>query len=323
MKKILTYLFVFCLIGEVAIRLDKTFAVLEENRIVKISSDIEKTEELRLLENGKIDSKSTDNLKIMVLGDSYIHGGGISFKDNFSQQLKSLFKQNKHNYKNVWVLDVSRPSSNTLDNNLTYFEYVEKFNPDIVILGYNFNDIEGTLAKTKNLPENTLKKSLHGKGSQSFISKVYSIVKKSELIGFIMSKSHRSLNSIGIVIPGSKFDENLKIYYKNKLAWKQSKELITEIIDDSQKRSSKIIIYKFQEMSMNQEIMQKAYNTINSFFKNNQSNNTIFIDGDEVFSSENYKEYRLSKYDGHPNEKAHLKMANKIYSVINDKILKD
>ena len=83
----------------------------------------------------------------MVLGDSYIHGGGIEFENNFSQQLKKMFSNETLGFDKVWVLDVSKSSANNLDNNMIYFQFVEKFKPDIVILGYNYNDIEGDLDK--------------------------------------------------------------------------------------------------------------------------------------------------------------------------------
>jgi len=145
LKNIFLYLFIFILIGELMIRFDESFMIMEENRIVKISTDIELTPEYQLLRNDSLTIDQND-LRIMVIGDSYIHGGGIEFKDNFSQQLKKLLKSTNLN-NNIWVLDVSKSSSNNLDNHTTYFQFKNKFKPNIVILGYNINDVDGNLDK--------------------------------------------------------------------------------------------------------------------------------------------------------------------------------
>lgn len=295
------------------IRFDQYFTVLEENRIVKIDTDIELTEEYNLLKDNNFNISKND-LRIMVIGDSYIHGGGINFEDNFSQQLKKKLRaQELLSFKNIWVLDVSKPSSNTLDNNLTFFEYKDSFKPNILIFGYNFNDIEGNLNKdVQNLSEIKFNGE---ENDQSFISKLYSIVKKSRLIGFTMNKTHRWFNSYDIVFPGSKFDENLKTYTENRIPWKKSKKLLDEIIETSESDNIKLLVYKFQDMSINPSIMSDANNIINNYFKE-YTNKITFIDGNDIFKSEDFKKYQLSRYDGHPNEKAHLKMANEISDVI-------
>lgn len=312
MKKVLLYILTFIIIGEIMIRFDKHYTIFEENRVVKMPTNIKITDEYKLLKQNKLPNNN-EILKIMVVGDSYIHGGGIEFKDNFSQQLKKLFKDK---LQEVLILDISKPSSNSLDNNLTYFKYVNDFNPNIIIWGYNMNDIEGNLQKKNNL-DKTNKIKIQGSVDKNFISKVYTTVKKSEFIGYSMSKLHRKLNSYGYLIPGSKFDLNMKSYYENKKNWVQSKNLIKEVLKDIENKSSKLILYKFQDMSINPLLTKKANTTIDSFFNNQNSKNLIYVNGNDYFKEDNYEDYRLSKYDGHPNEKAHKKMAQIIFNIIN------
>ena len=278
---------------------------------------IENTEEYELLEANQLPINE-DDVRIMVIGDSYIHGGGINFSDNLSQQLKKMFKEHPKTdrFNDVGVLDVSKPSANNLDNNLTYFKYVDNFKPTIVILGYNINDIEGNLDKN----EDTLKKGVtFGKSAPSAISRLYSIVKQSKLVGLTMNKTHRWFNSLGIIIPGSKFDENMKIYYQDKAPWIKSKSLLAEIVTSAEKDSVSLIVYKFQDMSVNPKIMVEANTVINEYFEAKPG--VTFINGNDIFDSKDFKQYQLSKYDGHPNEKAHLKMASEVYRTINEELL--
>ena len=93
-KKIIIYLIIFGSIGELMTYVDFKFNILAENRVVKIATDIDVTPEFEMIKNNKIDFNA-NNLRIMVIGDSYIHGGGIAFKDNVSHQLKNIFKTSK------------------------------------------------------------------------------------------------------------------------------------------------------------------------------------------------------------------------------------
>lgn len=316
MKKVFIYVIIFIITGEIMIRLDKGYTPLEENRIVKIATDIELTPEYNMIKNNEF-IFNDDDLRIMVIGDSYIHGGGISFEDNFSQQLKKNFKNIYSN--KTWVLDVSKSNSNNLDNNQTYFTFVDKFKPNIVILGYNLNDIQGELDKqyieSSNI-DNFKQTRASGGTTKSTIGKIYKIIKTSYFVGYVMNKTHKKLNNYGIIFPNSKFDINMKSYYQDREIWKKSKLLLTEIINDANRKNIRLIIYKFTEMSDYPQLFEKANKTIGSFFNGFPS--VIYINGNDYFKSEEAKNYRLSKYDGHPNEKAHKKMAIDVFNIISE-----
>ena len=305
MKRIVTFAIIFVVIGEIFIRLDMLIKPLEGNKIVKITTKLEETREYNLVKTHNVDF-SKDVLRIMVLGDSYIHGGGIKFKDNVSQKLKSmLIKEKSFQYKEVLVLDVSRSSSNSLDNNLTYFSFIDQFKPQIVILGYNINDTEGNLNKLMDeMPSDSKEKD-----RQFSVSKIYKIAYKSEFIRFWLHGAHNKLKANGFVIPQTSFDLNLKNYYQDRAAWRQSKVLLKEMIEHSCANNIKLIVYKFPEMNLinHMHLFDEADQAIETFFSGFPS--LVFIDGNKDFANEPSSEYVLSKYDGHPNEKAHEKVA--------------
>ena len=318
MKKIFIYLSVFLLIGEAMIRFDESITPFVENRVVKISTDIELTPEYTMVKNDDFIFNDND-LRIMVIGDSYIHGGGINFEDNFSQQLKKMFEALESKSNKIWILDVSKSSSNNLDNNQTYFYFKDKFRPNIVILGYNLNDIEGELNKQNNEVSNINKfkqVKASGKETKSTIGKIYNIIQTSHLIHYIISKAHRKLNQYGIIIPNSKFDVNMKSYYQNEEIWQKSKILLREVIDDARKNEIKLIVYKFPEINLLEypQLFSKANESIKVFF--NKYPSVIYMDGGELFKGEESEKYILSKYDGHPNAKAHKKMATDVFNII-------
>jgi hypothetical protein len=315
-KKNFITIFIFILSGELLIRFDESFRIMEASRVIKIETSMAITPEFELLKNYRINTVD-HNYRIMVLGDSYIHGGGIELKDNFSQQLKILLKAGNYKYEEVYVLDVSKPSSNNFDNIQTYHQFSGKFKPQVLILGYNYNDILGNLDKEivmtqidsfKNVQTSTQEK-------QTFIKKVYDILYQSKFINFVLHNLHDEMKAHGIVMAKSSFGLMLSDYQKNNENWMKSKQLLTGMITDAKKNGVQVYVLKFPEINLLSypELFSAADTAISGFFNNMDIH---FIDGAEIFKGEKTEDNILSKYDGHPNERAHHIMADYVYKMI-------
>lgn len=316
-RKIILALILFVVTGEIMLSIDKTFSPMEENRIVKIPTDIEKTPEYNMLISKSLPLDDS-NQRIMVIGDSYIHGGGIEFHQNFSQQLKKLYEADSLSNQKTWVLDVSKSSSNNLDNYMSYFQFAEDYKPDIVIVGYNLNDIEGNLEISKvetSSHDQFNDREVAGKASVSGIKQLYKVIQTSKVLHFILRRSHRTLNNYGIIFPNSKFDQLMKSYYLDKDNWKQSKALIDEIANHAEENDIKLVYYKFADLSKYPQLFTEANTAIKSYFTSKDE--IIYLDGNNHFDNSLSNSYRISKYDGHPNEAAHKKMAKYVYDYLN------
>ncbi|MBC7536774.1 MAG: SGNH/GDSL hydrolase family protein [Ferruginibacter sp.] len=316
-KKIIFSILIFVVAGELLIRFDEAFEFMSESRVVKIETSLKITPEYDMVKNNSINVEG-NNFRLMVLGDSYIHGGGIEFKDNFSQQLKILLNKANSKFDEVYVLDVSKPSSNNFDNSQTYFQFVDKFKPNVVVLGYNYNDVMGELDKERTLAGidsfSDIKASSAEK--ESFIKKVYNIVYQSRFVFYVLHNLHDELKAHGYIVPNSSFDLNLKSYYLNRANWIKSQALLQELIADTEKKNIQLMVLKFPEINLLEYpgIFTKADTSINNFFARNPS--VDYIDGTALFNGEKSKDNILSRYDGHPNEKAHKKMAREVFNEI-------
>jgi hypothetical protein len=310
---------IFLLVGELFVRFDKETKIFEKDDVVKISTKTGINEELELLNKKKV-PLSDSVLRIMVLGDSYIYGGGIDLNKNFSHQLKTLLlKSNVLPNKEIHVLDVSRPSNNNLDNYNTYFKYVNEFKPQVVILGYNLNDIKDNLEKdaadtmidkkTDFLPVKSVEK-------KNLLQKTYNFFWKSELLSFLSKNFYNYLKSLGIIIPNTGFDEKLSAYVLNKPSWVKSKKLLSEVFIDANKSNIKFILLLMPEIDLleHPKIFYSADTVFSHFL--NPFQNLIFVNGRDIFKNQSSKEFCLSKYDGHPNEEGHLVMARYISKVV-------
>jgi hypothetical protein len=323
-KKIFFCSLLFMAMGELMIRFDETFKFLDATHVVKVATELNITPEYSLIKNNAI-NLSGNNFRIMVLGDSYIHGAGIEFKDNFSQQLKLMLQKSNSKFDDVYVLDLSKPSSNSFDNDQAYLQFADKFKPNVVILGYNYNDVDGDLEKQKGQQniDSFAKANFTSKEneSQSFAKKIYNIIYQSSFVHYALTNLNTQLKAYGIVLPYSEFSVKMNAYSINNETWKKSKVILQELIEETRKKNTQLIVLKFPEINLIEYpgLFTKADDTIKGFFTAFPS--VIYINGSDIFKGESSKEYILSKYDGHPNEKAHKKLAENIFSLINKTFL--
>jgi hypothetical protein len=319
---------VFMAIGEIIVRLDAAFMFFQSSRIVRFESGIRHSTELTLIENGVFSVLKKD-LRVMVLGDSMIQGLGIEPEKIFSQQLKLMLGSEMENrYSNIYVLDVSCGGNNTLRNKLTYFAYVDRFKPRIVILCYNYDDVYGDQNGKQN-NEKTVPEELDttgtGKrqslmqpvpGTKSPISNSVTLLYNSKLLEFTLIKLNMELKLRGIILPGSEFYHLVNIAYSPEFyGWEKSKNHLIDIMQDCKKRGIKLIVFTMPKLNMlsNYQVFNKIEKEVSSFIKRNA---TIYVNGVTPFLGFNSDDYAISRYDAHPNYKAHNIMAKYVCKII-------
>ena len=316
LKLVLTIL-LFLLAGELVIRIDKNFNIFGHDTVVQIKEEIRESDEMTLLKNNSLVFNDQD-LRILVLGDSYIFGAEVDYNQNFTHQLKRmLLSENLGQYKTVYTLDVSRPSNNSLDNYNAYFSFVNRFKPQIVILGYNINDL---IDSVKSIESLSVKNSVELPGKvhekTSTISRIYNILYVSDLLQFTLHNTNKFLKSKGIIIPNSEFDQEISAYYKNKPDWLYSKEILTRMILDSKAVNSEFIVLLLPQIDLvkYRKIFSRTDNVIKEFFQ--QFSNVRFLNLRDSIDVNKAAGYVISRYDEHPNEKGHQFMAETVNRLI-------
>lgn len=305
------FILIFLLVGEVLVRIDQSFDVLNEKPKVAIAFQ---ESVLKKQLDTNVFTLKEDQIRIMVLGDSFFFGAGIHPKFKISnvikEKLESFFNQE------VLVLDLSRPSNNTLDNYTFFRHYSEIFKPNYVILGYNFNDILGdlTLEKSQLKLENktniqpnlvTIKKD---NSLKALSKKIYNT---SELTRFLSKKIQKELKLRGYVLPfGEFYSLTHSFYAENGKRWQESAKIFDNMIAQCQKNNINFLIYNLPEFNLlkNKDLFVNVNSTINGYFKDKEG--IIFINDISDFKDED--NYMISKYDGHPNKKAHEVISKRI-----------
>ena len=84
--------------------------------------------------------KPTGTIRIAILGDSFVYGEGENDYNTLSWHLERLLNKN-YPPNRFEVLNAGRFGWSICNELEFYKDYVKKFNPDIVILAYSWNDI--------------------------------------------------------------------------------------------------------------------------------------------------------------------------------------
>lgn len=319
LKRVFIGVLLFIIIGEVMMRFDEQFELLQENHVVKALTEIATTPEFTMLKDNSLVIDSAD-LRVMVLGDSYISGAGLEPKDNFCHQLKGILKANNLRFNNVYVFDASVPKNNNLDNNESYFAYVDKFKPDVIILGYNYNDLMENLNR-KDIPGDNDKPAEKVRSSEekkNMMRRVIEFVFKSKFARYLHANLYTQFKAQGIIFPNSEFDVMMKSYSANSERWSKSKMLLKEWLDDARKRDIEIIVLQCPQTDLMgyRSLFTQADSTIKNFFES--SPKVKYRSVVDFFKGEDLSKYILSKYDGHSNAKAHKRIAEQAYLLIRE-----
>jgi hypothetical protein len=304
------YTCLFFLVGELIIRIDLEYDILN-NSPYKIEVKIEESELRNKIEKGNF-IPNPNQIRILVIGDSYINGGGIPIEKRFSKRLSNLLKEE------TLILDISRPSNSTLDNYNSFMFYQEKFQPQFVFWAYNFNDILYSIPpinsskKTEIIPPKRVSKKKIG--LKKYVSQLYSF---SELTRYVSSKIQKQLKFQGIVVPiGEFYQLTQKTYLETNKNWIDTKKKLNTVSQICKTNQSKFILYKMPEFNLLNH--SNLFHSLDEKFVNyiNSNKNITYYNGINDFENENGDKFMLSKYDGHPNELAHFRIAKKIAEYI-------
>jgi len=323
-RKIFLFCFVFLIVGEAIVRFDMYFDIFNRNAEAIIHVKMAVSELRTRVENGNFKT-TPDQFRVLVLGDSYIYGSLIDQEKKFSKQLQKNLESHNLNGKKAIVLDVSRPNNNTSDNFDFLKYYNDLFQPHVVFWAYHFNDIQDLRPMEETIDEQEIKAydEAAKRKTTTLKSILKGIYKTSQLIRFLSSSLQRELKMQGIVIPtGDFYALTQNTYQTGNANWELTKRIFEETIRMCQTENIELIVYKLPIFNLlnNNKLFAKPDKALTDFFTEQE---VRYLYGYDDFDDlENAEKYRVSKYDGHPNANAHMKMADRAKQEIS-KILTD
>ena len=330
-KTIILKILVFLLVGEAVVRFDQATLFFSGSRDQAIKNTRKSTPELRSIENGQFNPDSSQ-LRILLLGDSKLYGLGVNRDSTFSAQLKrNLLNQHITGFDSVLVLDVTLPGGNTYTNKHDFLQYDKDFKPQVLILGYNYNDVygnQGDEPKTVNTSDisdqdtssqdqNRKKSRAHaGKKTDDPFLEAAKLARKaialSKMLDFVLVNLNMELKLAGIVLPGTEFHYLIsKSHDPSFSGWQKSRKHLKDIAEICRERDIFLLVYitPSLEMLSNYQVYHGVKNALSGFCI---KNDIICLDAIDGFLGRRSQDYAISRYDGHPNEAAHRIMAEQV-----------
>ena len=321
--KIVSMIISFVFLGEFFLKINENYNLLTLKRRLKIDSNKDFYQNYKLNKN-KIDSlnnnQNLNTFRIMILGDSRLLGFGLEKKYRFKNKLKNYLI----NDTNCEIFDYSGLSFNIFNNYVTFNKYFESIKPDIVILGWNYDDLLGNpsdnysnyLKKNHSIFESIYKPTTI-ENEKNLISKIKFYYDTSPFLAFFKATIIHYTHKFGFSIPFGEYNRIINhLYYNNNKDWESAKKMISNIVKSINKTNSKLIILKIPDFDI---LERKHFNNIDLILKKDFESykEIIYIDSKNYFLNDYQKTLSISKYDGHPNAFTIDKISKNISNIIN------
>jgi hypothetical protein len=231
--------------------------------------------------------------KVMVVGDSFVAGSGISNPDDrFSNQLGQLLGND------YVVLNVGSPGWDTIDEVKAIIQYPHK--PDILILSYYINDIEG-IAYERGAQRPQIR--------QDPPAWLLPLVDNSYAINFLYWRLIRLGPQKWADIYWN--DWLKRISEDPEIRWQHRQELLT-IAEGAAAEQIPFFVIVFPNLAAVEESQFMTQPVIDLF----QEHDVPVLDVSNLLSGREPATTMVNAVDSHPNEAINLEVAEHLYQMI-------
>jgi len=264
-----------------------TGIILEgENRIYEKDGVVYKTNSLGIREKEISQVKSSNAIRILALGDSYIWGEGLQENELITKKLEN--RLDSIYIQPIEVINAGIGAYNTRDEYYQLVRLYPVYNPDIVILFFFTNDL---------LPKDSSGESLSWKAKTNLFLR-----ENSKFYAFFYYLVKSSLNSYistpKFILPDEYFD-----FSELNLGWVRFKKYFTEIKNFCQRENMKLIfvlIPTLTNLDLNYPYSELKENVSKYVIENK----VYYFDFYDIFSPYKPIDLWVSKENTHWNDKA-------------------
>lgn len=315
----------FFAVGEAVVRIDKKFKIFDASQFLVMESSMLENETIK---DFGIDfqNQGTATRRIMLIGDSWINGRFLPPDSTFAKRFER--KMNSGNDTNkVDILNLSKPGSNTGQNAKIFFEYADKYKPTDLLWFYSYTDVylvpefisefeemENDFSFTRNV--NAIPDSSEEEIKKSTINSIKkNLYQKIQIIPFITSSIARELRLLGIEVPGSGgYYLRHFMYDENNKNWQYTLAVLDHIHKYCKENQidMKIVINVDMTVVENLNVYKELDDYLLATFSE-MGIGTIYLQPYFTKIRATRDEYARSRYDGHPNSRAHSKVTEFIF----------
>jgi lysophospholipase L1-like esterase len=229
--------------------------------------------------------RTPDTLRILMLGDSFTEGWGVSLADTFVKRVERLFAKDGTKAE---VINTGVGNWNTIQEVEYFLTEGFKYRPDIVVLNFTFNDAEP-------VPPD--------KPPGFFMRHCYSCVFLIGRIDTLMREISERRNWV---------DYYLGLYDHGKAAgWLAAKAYLQKLADYCKSHGIRLLVANFPELH---DVKHYRFQEITDLVKQAaDQNNVAFIDLLDSVKNEDSSSLWVTPPDPHPNSLADKLFADALY----------
>jgi hypothetical protein len=262
-------------------------------------------------------NKPEDIFRIIVLGDSFTFGHGVSDDETYPNQLEILLNQPTQSVK-YEVLNFAVDDYNAQQEFALLRTKGFAYNPDMIVIGFYYNDIE-----VKNLnPDQTKNGELKDVKQKNRLSWYFNYLRQSSyFIKFLSPRINALLRMMGVKSFGTSGRLNDFLSKENIPGWRECQKILLEIKKETQQRDIKLVIVLLVDalrLDKNYPFRQ-THKVVKDFLQNN---GIPVVDLLDKLDGKDLSGYRVSLLDAHPNPEVHKLYAEEIFkSLIENNLL--
>lgn len=231
--------------------------------------------------------KPNNTTRILVLGDSVTAGWGVDYENTYPKLLESLLSD--HYQIKFEVINAGVGNYNSAFELAALKKFI-KLEPDVIVLGFYFNDIE----------------------SIPYSSKLsYSIKSKFYLYAFLFDK-FLDLKLRGVT--AKSYKAYYGALYNDIIHRGETRKAITEMIDIATSNSTQFVLVNIPELHE----AKFAQSEVQAFLLDivNESPEIMYIDLADFFDDYTVASLMVSKVDPHPNAEGHGIIAEALFDIL-------
>lgn len=258
------------------------------------------------LRDKEYDLSDTESKRILLIGDSFTFGWGLAENAIFSTKLDSLLNESLGRY---IVINAGVPDWGTIQETEYAKDHFALFRPDIIILTFCGNDIEGD-QRYRNQLKNDFQGNIYfpGKTFLRVHSHLYRLLRR-KLSAFYAIISSKKRSDEGGNSSESFVDEQTG-YQITEPEWRQTADIIRQFNHECLAFNPKGVLIIQATAPWNQEIRKRLASLENG-------ENLFFVDLYEDTKNLTREERRLP-HDGHWPENIHTISAKRLFDKIRE-----
>jgi len=259
-------------------------------------------------------SKDAGIYRIVVLGDSMTFGPAVALDNIYPKALESFLNKNVSGStgKKIEVLNFSVPGYNTIQEYELLRTKAVYYDPDLVILGFFFNDVK----MRDSSPLESTEASKDACAYDGFVRFLSRVKQKSLFAQFALS--HLAVIARRAGLHRGYISSFRGAYAENNKSWHKCRSAILSIGDFAKSNNAKflVIVIPFLSDLNDYHPLKKEIEVVGDFLKKNRIKNVNLF---PYFYEQRAESFWINPINGHPNRKGHAVMAE----AVGDYILKE